>query len=597
MATFDFLNSNGLDNSYQNTIDFDNLNAQQTFWDSQVITSVITNVTTSRILGTGTITLDISLENALNLNYCRLNQDGKDWYFFIVDRQFINENTTTFTIELDVMQTFMFDYEILTSYVIREHQDRWTTGYLPIFSLTQENVELGDDYVEKTQTELKDGAHIWYYVYASAPLGNEWDAQGQLTESKNAITTCVMENNSDTQIINTGFYVYLFSEGSTINGTWGSAPIEPMVAVTSLLDDPRIVKIVATRYTPKGIVYNSNENNYSYISGNGITANLCRYIRQDETSPTFNEMLKIVYFINNDYSKEYIIPDSLILGSSQFSINNTPDSELETKLYTYPYNFFRINAINNFFNLYRENFNLTGSKYISIGNGIANQTNLVLIPMNYLNENYNLFKMNFTQNNGEINLISDAWKNYYSQNNIAINGGLAVRFLQGVVSAPSPTQGAINTIFTGVNELIDRQRIKNQPDSISQTANDTYTPTLLNKMTVKVSEVELKPQFKDKIFKFFQQFGYLTNELKVPNLKSRYYFNFVQIAGAVINSSIANTFINQIRAILQRGITFWHYRNASTWHGIANYNYENLEMSIYNKQQEVNTNAIINSWF
>lgn len=66
-------------------------------------------------------------ENSMNVYGCNYvcfqnaNFSNKWYYGFITDIQYFNPNCTEIVIELDVFQTWMFDYTVGTSYVIREH--------------------------------------------------------------------------------------------------------------------------------------------------------------------------------------------------------------------------------------------------------------------------------------------------------------------------------------------------------------------------------------------------------------------------------------------------------------------------------------------
>ena len=54
--------------------------------------------------------------------------------------------------------------------------------------------------------------------------------------------------------------------------------------------------------------------------------------------------------------------------------------------------------------------------------------------------------------------------------------------------------------------------------------------------------------------------------------------------GANIVSNISNDAIQKLKDIFDNGVTIWHFRNTVTFKGLFNYEYENLEMSIYNLQ-------------
>lgn len=66
-------------------------------------------------------------ENSMNVYGCNYvcfqnaNFSNKWFYGFITDIEYFNPNCTEITVELDVFQTWMFDYTVGTSYVVREH--------------------------------------------------------------------------------------------------------------------------------------------------------------------------------------------------------------------------------------------------------------------------------------------------------------------------------------------------------------------------------------------------------------------------------------------------------------------------------------------
>ena len=82
------------------------------------------------------------------------------------------------------------------------------------------------------------------------------------------------------------------------------------------------------------------------------------------------------------------------------------------------------------------------------------------------------------------------------------------------------------------------------------------------------------------MYNYFYHYGYLTNEFKVPDIKSRYYFNYIEIPDINIKTKIDNEYIQKLRSIYAQGITFWHYRDESTWLGVDDYTYENVEMNL-----------------
>lgn len=73
----------------------------------------------------------------------------------------------------------------------------------------------------------------------------------------------------------------------------------------------------------------------------------------------------------------------------------------------------------------------------------------------------------------------------------------------------------------------------------------------------------IKAQFAERIDKFFDMYGYLTNTLKIPNLNNRPNWNYVKTLGANITGNIPQVDMQQIKDIFDNGVTLWH--NASTF--------------------------------
>ncbi|MBP3888254.1 MAG: hypothetical protein J6F30_11535, partial [Cellulosilyticum sp.] len=68
------------------------------------------------------IEINLSHEYLTNnsINYLKFNNGYRDVYAFIVEKRYINDEVTDIIIEIDVIQTFMFDFDIKRSFVERK---------------------------------------------------------------------------------------------------------------------------------------------------------------------------------------------------------------------------------------------------------------------------------------------------------------------------------------------------------------------------------------------------------------------------------------------------------------------------------------------
>lgn len=71
----------------------------------------------------------------------------------------------------------------------------------------------------------------------------------------------------------------------------------------------------------------------------------------------------------------------------------------------------------------------------------------------------------------------------------------------------------------------------------------------------------IKAQFAKRIDKFFDMYGYSTNELKIPNLNNRPNWNYVKLIGSNIIGNIPEMDIIAIKSLFDNGITLWHKAN------------------------------------
>ena len=156
------------DNTYTDTEDFSNLTDQHGWFMAKVSRS-FTEYTYIR--KDSTIRIGGNYEELIGLNYLMYHNytAGKMIYAFILDKKYLSEGVTELTIEVDVFQTYMFDYTWHDTYIEREHQDRWTGVNEPIFNIVPESLTLGDEYIKENEIVL-GYSDEYYLVVASQPL-------------------------------------------------------------------------------------------------------------------------------------------------------------------------------------------------------------------------------------------------------------------------------------------------------------------------------------------------------------------------------------------------------------------------------------------
>lgn len=167
MTTVCLLQDVPLDNTYTNTLWFDSLSEQKAYFSARP-RRVFTEQSYQKV-NKGTLRLEISANDAYKYNYMyfqnqRIGESTK-WYFaFITSVEYVSETVTEIRYELDVLQTWLFDVELLPSLIDREHTatDEIGENVLP------EPVDIGD---LKPSVALDTGFFDHYYAVLARAQG------------------------------------------------------------------------------------------------------------------------------------------------------------------------------------------------------------------------------------------------------------------------------------------------------------------------------------------------------------------------------------------------------------------------------------------
>ena len=117
-----------LENDYKHTLYFTSKETQHEYFRTQVKKSY-TDFSYQR--KDNVIRVPEHIDNLYICNYVMYQNSAysnKWFYAFIKDMKYINDGCTEIQIETDVMQTWMFDYEVKPSFVEREHVSDDTIG-------------------------------------------------------------------------------------------------------------------------------------------------------------------------------------------------------------------------------------------------------------------------------------------------------------------------------------------------------------------------------------------------------------------------------------------------------------------------------------
>ena len=232
--------------------------------------------------------------------------------------------------------------------------------------------------------------------------------------------------------------------------------------------------------------------------------------------------------------------------------NYTPKNK---KLLTYPYCFMLAESGDGNNNTYMyEYFSDVVCKYevYATFNGLAS---LLLYPFNYkgIQNNYD---ETLSMNNASVQCAYnvDAFKAWLAQNSV----NLVTSTAQGLIGVATGNVGsAINTVGTLANVEIKRRTTSPKATMGGNGAINQLVQ--LNEM--KVYTKRIQRQFAERVDDYFTRFGYATNRLKVPNISSRPYWNYVKTVDCTITGSVPADDMREICSIHDKGVTYWKNGN------------------------------------
>lgn len=607
MAKLQFLQNAGLNISQQHTIHFQSLADQNDFWSSRIITSadVDTENILSRCLEGMPISYGASKQTLLGINYCRLQQDGKWWYFFIENKKYVNDNATNLFVKLDVLQTYLvgIDYTIDESFVQREHQDRINSDKSRKYNIIEESLNYGND------VKLVESRKI--YPVHTADISEEnidnYNIYFALISfSPNYVTVTAPTGNADTQYITLAlpFRYHPSSVGqvdiyapTTNNGNFVVVPsiIDLYQYIIAPASSNDIYSFVVMPYPPYDmkIWKDSNDNNKIKISystqGLALEGTAVTVTKDGHSFPAYYPSANSVKIdVSSLSNKEYAV-DALP------NHNNLANIKYESKLFTHPYYYHLLNDSNAEEAMVKQEYlPASNISFEYWNNWTGNIKDGMYVKQYGLGES---MQRGFQRlNQMELQRTTSQYAEYLANNKNSMSAGLYGQGITGGLGAlssigigigtgnPLAVVGGIlsgvNTITNITNQLAKIKDVKESPDTLKNIGNTTQL-LLIEKMIYFVLKTyQITDKFKDILFKYFSRYGYATKEFKAPNINSRYYFNYIQTIGANISANIDNEYITEIKSILDNGVTFWHYRNALSWKGIESYSYENAEMTL-----------------
>lgn len=518
----------------------------------------------------GVLYVPVHIDKLYDCNYLMFRNkyyNNKWFYSFVVNQKYVNDGCTALTITTDVYSTWQNSMYFQNSFVEREHvavQDD-----IPGFNVVAEGIETG---------ELIGYESFDLYQWLNPEI-------------------CVAFNFG-----NVAGADLVHKNGGKYNGIPSSVPF-------LLIDNGHIQDFLST-------VKNASQDAYIFTIFTVPKLAVKDRVRtpQQMVTPYYQEIINASEPTTTSYNQPM---ETIFTTSVPEKVDGvTPHNK---KLLTYPYAYLGFTAPNGTPKVYRyENFYDPDKIEFQAFSEINPNPTVVINPKRYNHDNPNainavtingypmisytndVFNTWLAQNSQIVNLSLDRTQFSYditqARNNIATNrenANATANLINNAVSAASSTisgnlAGMITGTVGGLNAM-ENHNLNLQDLAVSNLANagnKMYDIRAINAQVEKQSLLPdtgvlsssnstllgygefgratftrfgVKQENIKRLDDFFDMYGYQTNELKIPNLTTRYWYNYVKTVGANIRGPIPENDMNIIKAIFDNGVTIWHH--------------------------------------
>ena len=558
------------DNSYRHTLTFSSVSEQTSFMMGRMDSSLEKD-TYTYVRMNNSIRVMFNAERLYTYDYVMYQNSnyGSKWFYaFIVGVNYVNENCTELVLELDVLQTWYFDYTLKQCFVEREHVADDTVGaHLneePAMPLQYQHLNFDRHVMEPRWAVLLLNAYMHYvddeyHSNGVDPCQGVW-TQGQYNACRFAIydlndVDSKQRLSLDVQSLNQHGAADTIADAFTLPANCFS--------VEDLVKFP--IKINDTWTRTSGKVWTLAENILPAAAG-GVN------VSKPSTLGTY-----------------------------------TPRNN---KLLCYPYNYLEIGDFTGRVEDWRyEYFGTNGFCRLSQRmvasadcQGYVTPDAYNGIPDSPGGHSFKPFTFDFTN---KISWVYSAYQNWAAQNalnnQLAILGGvgaMAFSFLPGISAAgkmlgagaaqmehlgglglgqasqnalmsysnaaarefgaTKPNMGALGGGLAAIASTLGNiDRMRKHPNTANGNVggNSRLQNGYVGWYT---SQVCLLPEYAAIVDDFLDMYGYQIDRVKVPNRTGRPYWNYVKCQNSCHVGNVPSDMMNQINKIYDAGITFWH---------------------------------------
>lgn len=505
-----------LDDTYEHTLYFDNIDAQVNYFHNtpNIVKFTLSNQSYQRV-NRGVMRVEIPSEELYDCNYIAFQNAkfGRKWFYaFISSVEYVNNVTSEITFEIDVMQTYLFNVELRECFVEREHPYYDNPGD----NLIPENVDLGEYIANSTEEVLT--SHSYTVVVASS-VNDSGTASGEIISG-----------------VYSGLHYYTF-----MIYKWNSSTQEMYIDETEVNNLNAFLSALTADNKSDGIVS-------IFMIPSYLAINLDPRVGNPRSEPPHLDLKISAFKAGVDTLNGY--------------------KPWNNKMYTFPYQMLSVwdgsgeKITYRYEDFVKEYVGLDPKCPFKYYGQITCAPSGMLVPKNYKGVALNLDQAFVQDNYPQCAYSIDAFRAWLAQNASHIGTSLASNVFNtasGLITHnPSEALTGVAGLSNTIASIVQASTMPPKTKGNSADGNILVANKLLN---FYASRISIKREFAKMIDDYFTKYGYATNELKKPSRKNRKHWTYIKTRNCVLIGNAPADDVNKIASIYNHGITFWVHPN------------------------------------
>ena len=509
-----------LTKTYENTLYFANAQAQYTYFYGATASHVFSNTTYQR-WDSGELRVEVGADDIIDCNYMMFQNTpfSSKWYYaFITDVEYVNNETALVRYEIDVIQTWMFNWTLEQCLVERNHTPTDAVGD----NLVEEDIYAGAVKVTN-DTQVFDLSPNFVAILATCDENGEPITGGSYSD---------------------GIYLGLNLIKMELGGR-GYNEVNQLIG--NLVDSGDEDSIVAIYQFPEFI----DQGETSNLKYNYEDVTVTRNTTLDGYAPKNNKLLCYPYnyleMTNNcGESKIYRweqFTNNVTVLSAQFRVGGVCAPSCECMAWPRNYN----GQLDNF----DEGISYTQFPQCSwVGD---------------------VWKAWYAQNSNSANMSVVNTMLNNAVTGAMIGGGVASRSMFLPATLAGVGIGAVaGGVLGATSYAMNRADKENTPAPAHGPANTGALNVAAGRCEFGWKKMSLRADYAAMVDDYFNLYGYAINRVMVPSINARPHWTYVKTVGCDIGGQMPQKHKERICRIFDNGIRFW--TNATE---IGNYSLDN----------------------